>query len=1308
MAILLSCGSRALQAQSPPAEPAPEEKLDNYYVLWQRYAERLVEAKEERELRKRPGNAGNAESSESVLYEDLDEIEFERWDRYWRDHLDAGSHEPGKMADMSRHLRETYMAARRAAKGSQTAQTAALVCPSAGLGNWTSLGPSTYAAPVLGKVTSVYIDPANPNLVYAGSGEGGLFKTVNNGASWTNLTDASHYPALGITSIAVHPTIPTTIYMATRNGPPGGGTYGFGILKSVNGGATWQEIFTLAPYDNQTNYNIGDGSYVSKIMLHPQNPSYIYALASHYIFRSTDAGATWQKVKEITPPSPNPDGCAYRLVDIDILGGSSGVADSKVIASTQRFAWMGIPYSPCGTAKSFLSTAGGAGGTFNEITSALVGNDPVDRIATAVQPGNGADVFVGYANMSTGQFILKKYNIAGNSSAPVTTVTSNGPFGLGAGFWNLELQFSKLNPNTLYVAGTTAYRINLAGVPSSAQISSYWATNPSTCAPLAKTHADIRSMIVSKKGTNDVVVLGSDGGVHRAVLNPATAYTPATANWLDLTGPGLAINEFYDLNGLQSNPDILVGGTQDNGTFEYNNGTWTQRYNYDGWQGTINQATGEYFGLTNAGAIKGPTGAPGTFGYATAPAIYAGAVVSDPNNPAVIYAGGASLHRSTTFGASWADPPSPPGVTNIRSIHVAPSNSSVVYVAREGQTWNPANLANRLFRSSDGGNNWTDIGVNLSPLAWAGISDIAVDPDDANRVWVGFNAYWSASNASTNGANRVYHSTDGGATWSDFTYNLLAFPVASLVYQRGSDDVLYAATDVGVFRYNKALQLWECFNNQLPVVPVTRLEINYCSNKIRASTAGRGVYESDLPALASDVVNTSATWSGVRYLSNDLTITPGATLTLTGTLNMSRDTRIIVQRGATLNVNGGTITNACGEMWHGIDVWGTASAPQNLAGAQGKVIVQNGAKIENAVEAITTGRIVGDDFDWAYTGGVVQASNSSFYNNRRSVQFMYYHWMNGSSELSNLSYFKNCTFETNRLLNEPTVLPYSHLSLYEVKNVSILGCKFNNTASASVFGVNDRGMGVVSYDAQYTLDDLFNVSSPPSVVASSVFSGLTYGVRADFTAGVSKSATIVNSDFNNVQRGVHIRSSKGSVVSLNNFNGVPNALTANSADATWGVLMDNASNLSVSNNTVTGASASYQNNYGVIIDNCGSSAASRVQFNTLKNLYTGIQARGANGSGTNGVQFRCNVFQPAMAYQLAVQGTLASQGNACVAGKTADNSFFLQASPAGSQINSPGAAFSYFASGTVPANIVGPVAVTNCGSISGECYSGPP
>jgi hypothetical protein len=157
------------------------------------------------------------------------------------------------------------------------------------------------------------------------------------------------------------------------------------------------------------------------------------------------------------------------------------------------------------------------------------------------------------------------------------------------------------------------------------------------------------------------------------------------------------------------------------------------------------------------------------------------------------------------------------------------------------------------------------------------------------------------------------------------------------------------------------------------------------------------------------------------------------------------------------------------------------------------------------------------------------------------------------------------------------------------------------------------------------------------------------------------------------------------------------------------VRLSGATDFRIDGNTLRGANSSYQNNFGIIVDNGGSSTSNIVQANTLTNLETGILTMGVNAANNQGgLQLRCNIFQPAMRYQLSVSGTLADQGSSCSFSNTAENQFFTQTLPAGSQINAPGVKFSYFGSGTIPTNIVGPVTVTTCAGVVGACYTGMP
>lgn len=1304
-----------LKGQSAsPAGPAP-----NYYDLREKYLLRVEQSEKpwERQLRRNHAE-GMAENPEEIF--------FAQWDWYWKDRMNCTGATPGELANTGMYARA--MAANNPSvrigdNSNPTVQGAPNICTSASLGAWSLVGPATYSNPIMGMVTAVYVNPANPSEVLAGASGGGLFKTVNNGASWACLTDPSRMPCIGISSIAVHPTTPTTIFIgAINNGVPfsAGGQYGFGLMRTTDGGTTWTEILSLASYDNGVAMTGG----VTKVLIHPQDANTMYVLAGGRIFRTSNANAatpTWTVVLDITAP-PTSQGFVWTFRDIDIINGSGGVSNSRIIVCTSRSAWGAFNFDP---AKAFYSGSGGSAGSFTDITSTVIGSGQfATRICAAVQPGNTTDFYVAYADENVGgnPVTVKRINPPSLLTASVGTMNANGVFQLGAGYWKLEMEFSKINASRMYLAGTTVYDINLtaSNTFTSAnwlQMSQYWAT--SACLPNSNTHADIRHMVVSTSAGNDVVIIGSDGGVGKSVCSPTTLHNYTSANWVNMNGAGLAINQFYDFSGSESNYGLLVGGTQDNGTFEWASNVWRQKSNYDGWQGTINPLTNNYYGCSNAGSVGGATNT-GAGCYSSRPAPSGTTngnlpVVSDPNAPATIYAAFSQtspancvLARSTDFGTTWTILTGfPANGDAINAIHVATANSNTIYVSRGGPTWNGSSTAGRFYKSVDGGTTWTDVGATaMSVLSWSAVTSITTDAFNADEVYVGMNGYWAQSSTAPGlyaGVNRVLRSVNGGVNWTDITNNSLpACPVISMVYRNGSNDEVYIGTDFGVYRYNATTALWECFSNQLPVVMVTNLEIQNCKNMIRVSTNGRGIWESPLPAINSYDVTATTTWTGHKYIGTDITVKPGATLTVTGTLYMSKNKRIIVERGATLNVNsGGKITNACGDMWYGIEVWGTSTAAQNTAGAQGKVVVNNGT-IENAYEAITTIKNANTSWDWAFTGGIVQTINAFFYNNRRSVQMLTYH-APGSPEPNNYSYFKNTVFETNRILNDAAVLPTTHISMLDLKGVNVQGCKFRNTATAS-YSINNRGTGVTGFDAIFTVNDQFNFSFPPSVIASSEFEGLTKGVQADFTSGVTKAAYVYNSLFRNVQRSVTYNYSSGSAVNGNTIDQLPNAATTNFSDATWGIRMNNATSFLVSQNSATGISATPQNTYGVIADNCLNSVSNEISYNTIGNMYVCVQAQGNNGSAASGLQIKCNTFNTVATYQIVVcptvSGSIADQGAGCTA--PVKNTF---AAPVGAfgHIYSPINSFAYYAgSGSVPTNYSSTIAMASCG-VAGSC-----
>src|SRR5690606_28660050 len=194
------------------------------------------------------------------------------------------------------------------------------------------------------------------------------------------------------------------------------------------------------------------------------------------------------------------------------------------------------------------------------------------------------------------------------------------------------------------------------------------------------------------------------------------------------------------------------------------------------------------------------------------------------------------------------------------------------------------------------------------------------------------------------------------------------------------------------------------------------------------------VQQSGVPSTVSGI--TSLTGNLQAY--TDIQIEPGATLSISGVIEMSPTKKIIIKPGGKLVLDGGTLTNsACSEeLWQGIEIWGNHNLPQTAAN-QGLLIVKNNALIENAENAVT----VWKPSDWGTTGGIVEATNSTFRNNRRSIEFLAYQNLQTNGYIApNRSYFKNCTFEINDDLPLGDIQGNSDMfTMHKVNGVGIYG-----------------------------------------------------------------------------------------------------------------------------------------------------------------------------------------------------------------------------------------------------------------------------
>ncbi|MBR1992521.1 MAG: hypothetical protein IJ986_09635, partial [Bacteroidales bacterium] len=265
-----------------------------------------------------------------------------------------------------------------------------------------------------------------------------------------------------------------------------------------------------------------------------------------------------------------------------------------------------------------------------------------------------------------------------------------------------------------------------------------------------------------------------------------------------------------------------------------------------------------------------------------------------------------------------------------------------------------------------------------------------------------------------------------------------------------------------------------------------------------------------------------------------------STLYVYDTAKLRREAHIIVRPGGKLIVNGGTLTNACeGEMWQGIIVEGNRSLPQ-YAQRQGSVILNN-ATVENARNAIST-RGADTNAVYEHTGGIVQATNTLFRNNRRAAEFLEYENHSGSNVTDNTSRFTRCTFtvDDDNLFASNGTSFLEHVSLWRVRGVKFNGCDFRNETTGS----STRGAGILSIEAGFTAkrvcpqlsnsDPCGCYNSGSDTVRRCSFTGFSEAVHAADTLG-AYDITLDNCDFAYNTAGVSLYAADNARVSFCDF-----------------------------------------------------------------------------------------------------------------------------------------------------------------------------
>lgn len=403
------------------------------------------------------------------------------------------------------------------------------------------------------------------------------------------------------------------------------------------------------------------------------------------------------------------------------------------------------------------------------------------------------------------------------------------------------------------------------------------------------------------------------------------------------------------------------------------------------------------------------------------------------------------------------------------------------------------------------------------------------------------------------------------------------------------------------------------------------------------------------PSCTSNNSNTNIT-SNTIYTGalqqplGNLVIKPGFKLTISGTVRMRENAKIIVEQGGKLIITScGRLESFCGKLWEGIEVWGNSTKDQYVDQSTGMPTFQgmvdiDGGTIKDAKTGIYLAKKVNGNPDLTTTGGIVHSINANFINNQVGVDF-YTYFTNSIilDEHGNRSYFKNNHFKFDQeYRGGASALPFAHIKGSEIANVKIYGCDFdggNNDGANTILISNPLNTyGIYGIDSRFIVKDFCTNPINPTTcngtpIRNSFTSCKTSVYLSNATTNYASSidhATFSNDGFYQFSQ-IYINNVLGVQIINNDFNvaAINTVTTPN-----YGLYLNVCDGFMVENNYFTNQLGNPQlKAVGIYVNNSGTNPNSIYNniFSTLKQpiWVTNVNYNSANGLG---LVMNCNDF----------------------------------------------------------------------------------
>ena len=736
--------------------------------------------------------------------------------------------------------------------------------PSKGL-RWQSLGPTNSS----GRLADVDVakTKGRTRAIYVAAGSGGLWKTENEGVTWTPVFEQGASTSIG--DVAVAPSNPDIVWIGTGEANIlRGATAGAGVYKSTDAGKTWQHM------------GLAGTRTVGRIVIHPTDANTVYAAASgnewtaseeRGVYKTTDGGRTWNRILFVNPMTG--------AIDLQMDPSDPNTLYAATWQRARR-PWSDPRNEPGYSGSGIHKTTDG-GRTWTPVNDGLPAAQFQGRIGVGIARSNSNVLYA----------FVDNYEIARKAGAeerdaygrPKVDVIKGATVYRSSDKARTWQQVSAADKQMESVASTYGWvfgqirvdpndenRVYMLGVQS-------WVSTDGakSFTMIRKSSGDNHALWIDPENSSSLID-GDDYGLGIS-YDKGVTWRRFSAAFPAAGVANIPVAQFYNVAYDMGTPFKVYGSTQDSGSkrgvvdlslgrdkipavpWEGAPGGEGSCHAVDPTNPNIVYAAGFYGSLTRTD-YSAPA-APGRGGRGSRPASKAirpqpgpgepqlrgqwiAPFILSPHDSNVIYFGAQYLFRSPDRGDTWQrispdltgnDPKKLGDIQyqTIVTISESPKRAGLVYVGTDD---------GKAHVTRDGGKTWTDLTSKFPQRKW--VSRVVASAFDEGTVYLA-----QSGRTDDDYLPYVWKSADYGQTWKNITSNIPTGPVNALREDPSNPNVIYAGTDVGVYVSTNGGETWSVLGAGLPSTFVFDMIVHPRDKILVAATYGRGMWAIDVASL---------------------------------------------------------------------------------------------------------------------------------------------------------------------------------------------------------------------------------------------------------------------------------------------------------------------------------------------------------------------------------------------------------------------------------------------------------------------------